>query len=86
MTLLLWSPWCRPSVEPAVDQVKEEQEKEVPEYKAILWDTLKELEAARKFVYEFCVEDDLVLMCNRFENELYRLSIQTQQNTCWLVK
>jgi len=53
---------------------EEEQEKEVPEYMAILWDTLK-------FVYKFCVEDNLVVTFNRFENELYRLSIQTQQNT-----
>jgi len=60
---------------------EEEQEKEVPECKDTLWDTLKGLEAARKFMYKFYVEDNLVVTCNRFENELYRLSIQTQQNT-----
>ena len=54
---------------------EEEQEKDVPEYKAILWDTLKGLEAARKFVYELCVKDNLIVMCNRFESELYRLHI-----------
>jgi len=60
---------------------EEEQEKEVPECKATLWDTLKGLEAARKFVYKFCVEDSLVVKCNRFENELHKVSMQTQQNT-----
>ena len=53
---------------------EEEEEKEVPECKATLWDTLKGLEAARKCVCEFCVEDNLVVTCNRFENALYRLS------------
>jgi len=47
---------------------EEEQEKEVPECKTTLWDTLKGLEAARKSVYEFCVEDNLVVTCTRFEN------------------
>jgi len=60
---------------------EEEQEKEVPECKATLWDTLNGLEAARKSMYKFCVEDSLVVMCSRYGNELYRLSIQTQQNT-----
>jgi hypothetical protein len=53
---------------------EEEQEKEVPECKATIGDTLKGLEAAIKCVCEFCVEDNLVVTCNRFENALYRLS------------
>jgi hypothetical protein len=60
---------------------EEEQEKEIAECKATLWDTLNGLEATRKSVYKFYVEDNLVVMCSIYGNELYRLSIQTQLNT-----
>jgi hypothetical protein len=51
----------------------EEPEEEAAEDKTTFLDALKELDAARKCMYQFDTEDNIILTCNKLENELHRL-------------
>jgi hypothetical protein len=51
-----------------------EEEEEVIEHKATFLDALKGLEAARKYICRFDMENNIIVMCNEAENELYRQS------------
>jgi hypothetical protein len=66
------------SVDQALDQhltrPEEEPEGEVAEHKATFLDALKVLEAARKYIRQFDTKNNIVVMCNKVENELYRQS------------
>jgi hypothetical protein len=49
-----------------------ESEEEVAEHKTTFWDALKGLEAARKCISQSHMENNITVMSNRVENELYR--------------
>jgi hypothetical protein len=65
-----------------------EEESEVAEHKATFLDTLKGLEAARKYVCQFDTTNNSTVMCNKVENELSRIRAQGEkkQKTEWLKK
>jgi hypothetical protein len=56
-----------------------EEEEEVAEHKATFLDALKGLEAARKYICQFDTENNIIVMCNKVENELYRLRAQEKK-------
>jgi hypothetical protein len=45
-------------------------------------------EAARKYIHQFDTKNNIVVMCNKVENELYGLRAQREkkQKTDWLKK
>jgi hypothetical protein len=49
---------------------EEPEEEEVVEHKTTFLDTLKGLEAARKYLRQFDM-NNITIMCNKVENELY---------------
>jgi hypothetical protein len=64
------------SVDQVLDQKLTRPEKELKEEVAeekTLLDSIKELEAARKYMCLFDTKNNIILMCNKVENELYRL-------------
>jgi hypothetical protein len=71
----------RPEEEP-------EQEEEVAEHKATLFDALKGMEAARKCIYQFDTKNNIIVMCNKVETELYTVIAQGEkkQKTDWFKK
>jgi hypothetical protein len=42
-------------------------------------DALKELEAARKYMCQFDTKNNIIVMCNEVENELYRQSLRRRK-------
>jgi hypothetical protein len=58
--------FTRPQEEP-------EEEEEVAEHKATFLDAEKGLEAAREHICQFDIENNIIVMFNKVENELYRL-------------
>jgi hypothetical protein len=52
---------------------------EVAEYKAIFLDRLKGLEVATKYKRQFDTNSDIIVLCNKADNELYRLKDQAMQ-------
>jgi hypothetical protein len=69
-------------------QEETEEEEEVAEHKATFWDAPKGLEAARKYIHQFDTQNSTTVICNKVENELYRLRAQGEkkQKTNWLKK
>jgi uncharacterized small protein (DUF1192 family) len=63
---------------------------EVAELKATFLDAIQELEAARKYMCQFNTENNITVMCNEAENEIYRLTAQEKKKyktlTEWLRK
>jgi hypothetical protein len=59
---------------------EEDPEKEVVEDKMAILYLLKGLEAARKYMCQFDSEESTVVMCNKVENELYRLRTEGRKN------
>jgi hypothetical protein len=53
-----------------------EEEKEVAENKATFLDALTGLDAHKKYTCQFDTKNNTTLMCNKVENELYRLKSQ----------
>jgi hypothetical protein len=53
-----------------------EEAEEVAEHKVTFLDAQKELEAARNYMCHFDTENNISVMCNEVENELYRLRAQ----------
>jgi hypothetical protein len=51
-------------------------------------DALKALEAARKYMCQFYTKNNIIVMCNKVENELYTLRAkgEKKQKTDWLKK
>jgi hypothetical protein len=76
---------CRPGIRSSFDYVKKrEGEEEVAEHGATLLDIMK---AARKCICEFVMEN-IVVMYNKIENVLHRLTAQAKisTETYWLKK
>jgi hypothetical protein len=44
-------------------------------------DALRGLEAARKYICQFDTKNSIIVMCNKVENELYRLTAQAEKET-----
>jgi hypothetical protein len=69
----------------SVDQVLDQhltrpgEEEEVAEHKATFFDALKGLEATRKYICQFDTNNYSIVMCNKVENELYRLRAQEKK-------
>jgi hypothetical protein len=63
-----------------------EEEEEVAEHKTTFLDAMKGLEEARKYMCQFDTENNIIVMCNEVENELYRLRAQekNKQKTLFL--
>jgi hypothetical protein len=59
---------------------EEPEEEEVAEYKATFLDARKGLEAARKYIRQFEIKNNITVMCNKVENELYQLRAQGERN------
>jgi hypothetical protein len=53
---------------------EEKPEEEVAEHKATFFDALKGWEAARKYICQFHTKNNIIIMCTKVENELYRLT------------
>jgi hypothetical protein len=53
-------------------------EEEVAEHKATFLDALKGLEAATKYICQFDTKNSINVMCNKVDNELYRLRAQAK--------
>jgi hypothetical protein len=72
------------SVDQVLDQQltrpEEEMEEEVAEDKTTFLDALKGLETARKYMCQFDTKDNITVMCNKVENELYRPRTQEKRN------
>jgi hypothetical protein len=43
------------------------------------WDALEGLEAAGNYMCQFDTENNIIVMCNEIENELYRLRAQEKK-------
>jgi len=56
--------------------------------KVTLLDALKKLEVVRKCMCQFGIKDNIVTMCNKIENKLYRLKSwrKRKTNIYWVVK
>jgi hypothetical protein len=65
---------------------EEETEEEVAEHKATLLDGLKGLEAARKYIHQFDTKNSIIVMCNKVENELYKLRAQEEKKQRTLIE
>jgi hypothetical protein len=65
---------------------EEETKNEVA--KVTFLDALKGLEAARKYICQFDTKNNIIVMFNKVENELYRLRAQREkkQKSDWLKK
>jgi hypothetical protein len=69
----------------SVDQVLDqrltgpEEEEKVAEHKVLFLDALIGLEATRKHMCQFDTEDNIIVMCNKVENESYRLRAQEKR-------
>jgi hypothetical protein len=76
------------SVDQVIDQhlTRPEEEGEVSEQKATSLDALNELEAARKYMRQFDTSNNIILMCNKVENELYRLRTQREKKQKTLIE
>jgi hypothetical protein len=61
------------SVDHLLDQYFTRPEEEVVERKGTFLDTPKGLEAARKYICQFDTKNNIIVMCNIVENELYKL-------------
>jgi hypothetical protein len=73
------------SVDHVLDQhlnrPKEELGEEVAEHKATFLDVSKGLEASRKYINQFDTKNNIIVMCNKVENKLYRLRAQEEKKT-----
>jgi hypothetical protein len=49
-------------------------------------DALKRLEAARKYMCQFDTENNITVMCNKVENEIYRLTAQEEKEQKTLIE
>jgi hypothetical protein len=64
-----------------------EVEDEIEEHKATFLNALKELEAARMYICQSVAKNNINVMCDKGENELYILRAQRQKKTKdWLKK
>jgi hypothetical protein len=65
-----------------------EEEEEVAEHKATFLDTMKGLEATRKYIHQFDIKNNITVSCNKVKNELYRLRAQREmkQTSGWSKK
>jgi hypothetical protein len=66
------------SVDQVLDQhlygpEEEPEQEERAEHTAAFLDPLKGLEAARKYMCQIASKNNITVMCNKVENELYRL-------------
>jgi hypothetical protein len=55
-----------------------DEEQEVAEHKATFLDALKGLEAATRYICQFDTNSSINVMCNKVDNELYRLRAQAK--------
>jgi hypothetical protein len=55
------------------------EKEEAAEHKARLLGALKGLEAARMYIRQFDTKNNITVMCNKVENELYRLRAQVEK-------
>ena len=53
-----------------------EVEEELIESKVSFFNAFQALEAARKYIQQFDVEDDMLVMCSKLENKLFALNYQ----------
>jgi hypothetical protein len=60
-------------------QEEPEEEGKVAGHKATILDALKEQEPARKYLCQFDTENSFISLCNKVENELYRMRAQGQK-------
>jgi hypothetical protein len=61
----------------------------VAEYKETFLDTLKRLEASTKYMRQFDTKNNITVICNKVENELYKPRAPGKRNKTlieWLVK
>jgi hypothetical protein len=67
-----------------------EEEEEIAEHKATFLDVLKGLEAVRKYMCKFDTENNIIVVCYKAENEVYRLKAHERKTqttlTDWLKK
>jgi hypothetical protein len=56
-----------------------EEEEKVAEYKATFLDALIGLEATRKYICQVHTKNNIIVMCNKVENELHRLRAQGEK-------
>jgi hypothetical protein len=49
-----------------------EEEEKVAEHKVTFVDTLKGMEAARKYIHHFGTKNNIIVMCSKVGTELYR--------------
>jgi hypothetical protein len=56
-----------------------EKEEEVAEHKATSLDALKRLEATKKYICQFYTKNNIIVMCNKVENELHRLRVRREK-------
>jgi 5'-deoxynucleotidase YfbR-like HD superfamily hydrolase len=64
---------------PCEDEEKQDEvevEEELIESKVSFFDALQALEAARKYIQQFDVEDDILATCSKLENKLFALNYQ----------
>jgi hypothetical protein len=60
------------SINQVLDQhLTRPEEEEVSEHKATFLDALKGLEVSRRYMCQFDTENNIIVMCNKVENELY---------------
>jgi hypothetical protein len=52
---------------------------EIAEHKATFLGALKGLNATRRYKCEFDTKNNIIVMCNRVENELYKLRTQEKK-------
>jgi hypothetical protein len=69
----------RPEEEP-------EEEEEVAEHKATFFVALKGLEATVKCICQFGTENNVIVMCSKVANELYRLRAQEKKKQKFLIE
>jgi hypothetical protein len=55
------------------------EEEEIVKHKAALLVALKGLETARKYIHQFDTKNNITVMCNKGENELYILTAQGEK-------
>jgi hypothetical protein len=46
----------------------------------IIFDALNVLEVVRKYVCRFDIKGDIIIMCNKVENEVYELRAKDKEN------
>jgi hypothetical protein len=58
------------------DDEKHEEEVEKPIENKVIFYALQGLQAARKYIQQFNVEEDVLVTCNKLKNKLYTLKHQ----------